>query len=341
MRKAIVKDYLNIRTGTPQIRMDNNPGYYLPGDEIIISGEVLGDIYKGINTWFQLDTGVFVWSGGVTLPALTERKFDYRNAISGVPSAWMTTNGLRVKIAVLDTGFFLDHPDLVHLKNRCFIQDFGGNNNTADLQGHGTHILGLLAANSTFENGITGLCNEADFFLYKVIADDLGFLDVFAEAAILDAITKNVDIINMSFNVPSSENSGLHNAIKQAMNQNITVVASAGENSNLTENRLVFPAGYNGVISVGEVSQKFISQPVQLHSAVDLVMPFVEQKSCWISGSYKNEKGSSMATALVSGLLASALSTGGITDPFFELKNIAQPLSSSVLDDGKLKIIKP
>ena len=45
--------------------MDNNPGYYLPGEEISIVEKVIGDKYKGNNIWYKLENGSYVWSGGV------------------------------------------------------------------------------------------------------------------------------------------------------------------------------------------------------------------------------------------------------------------------------------
>ncbi len=64
--KAIVHTYLNVRTDAPEIRTDNNPIFYRPGDEITISQAVIGQAFKGNRIWFSLDNGSFVWSGGVT-----------------------------------------------------------------------------------------------------------------------------------------------------------------------------------------------------------------------------------------------------------------------------------
>jgi subtilisin family serine protease len=179
---------------------------------------------------------------------------DYKALLKNIPVQWLATNGKQVKVAILDTGFFLDHPDFVHLKDNAITKDFGGNTDSTDKKGHGTHILGLLGARTSAADGIMGLIPEAKFFLYKVLRDGIGFLDSFVERAIGDAITEEVDIINMSFNVPSTEDSPLHEAIKQAISKDILVVASSGENDNLIQSSLVFPAQFEGVISVGEIT---------------------------------------------------------------------------------------
>ncbi|MDO9373616.1 MAG: hypothetical protein Q7T76_04335 [Ferruginibacter sp.] len=63
--KALVKTYLNIRTDHPAIELDNNPGYYDPGEEIEVLGTVIGQPYKGNSIWYRLTNNAFVWSGGI------------------------------------------------------------------------------------------------------------------------------------------------------------------------------------------------------------------------------------------------------------------------------------
>jgi len=342
--KARVIVPLNLRTGTPEVLVNNNTGdrYYTTGDVIDIAEAVIGEKYKDSNIWYRLFDGGFVWSGGV-IPSNTQQ--DYRTAIPNVSSLLFKTNGKGVKIAVLDTGFFLDHKDLLHLKEKTIRKDFGGNNNTEDMQGHGTHILGLLAAKSSEQGGIIGLCYEADFLLYKVIQDDIGFLDSFAASAILDAIENNADIINMSFSVPTKMDSRFHKAIKKAIEKNILVIASAGENENLLQNSLVFPAQFNDVISVGEIDNAFItSLPIKFNQQLDFMLPFIDQISCWfkVEKPYEKLKGSSMATAIISGIIAAILSASNKqTNPVNELKKIASPFSSSTQINSTIKIIKP
>jgi len=297
---------------------------------------------KDLGKWYKDRDGHFYWGGGVEKSA---GQINYQTQFATLPAQWLQTRGKNIKVAVLDTGFFLEHVDLMHLKSTAVIQDFGENNNTNDKQGHGTHVLGLLGARSE-DNGVTGLIPDAEFFLYKVIQDDVGFLDFFVEAAILDAVKKEVDIISMSFNVPAMENSSLHNAIKKAVENNIVIVASAGENDNLIQSSLVAPAKFEGVISVGEASPEF-SQALRapFNDQLDFIMPFVFQKSCWINqstGMYHELKGSSMATALIAGILASIMSFNKKeTNALNELKNIAEVFSSTVFNDLALKVIKP
>lgn len=66
-------------------------------------------------------------------------------------------------------------------------------------------------------------------------------------AAIDRAIEKDVDIINMSFGIPS-DHPELYEAIVRATESGALLVASAGQNG-----EVVYPAAYEEVIAVGAV----------------------------------------------------------------------------------------
>lgn len=65
--KATVLVPLNIRTGKPEILPNNNIGdrYFEKGEFIEIDKITIGENYKDHSTWYKLNDGGFVWSGGV------------------------------------------------------------------------------------------------------------------------------------------------------------------------------------------------------------------------------------------------------------------------------------
>ena len=63
--KARVSSFLNIRTGSPEVLPNNNPGFFKPGDVITVTEKVIGQNVKGNNVWYKLDDGGYVWSGGI------------------------------------------------------------------------------------------------------------------------------------------------------------------------------------------------------------------------------------------------------------------------------------
>jgi major intracellular serine protease len=346
MQLVVTANKLNKRKVIPISFPDTNNITGVVNKNFIFEGEEVTEVPNpALGKWYKDRDGSFYWGGGVMELLLTGTPTDYRKLFSMIPAQWLQTKGRNIKVAVLDTGFNLDHQDLVHLKPNTVVQDFGGNNSTIDTRGHGTHVLGLLGAQSN-SDGILGLIPESKFFLYKVMRDNVGFLESFAEKAILDAIDKEVDILNMSFDVPSAENSPLHEAIKKALEKNILVVASAGDNDDLIQSSLIFPSQFEGVVSVGEVSADF-GQALHtgFNNQLDFILPFVDQRSCWINdsfGLYHNLKGSSMASALITGILASNMSfTKKSIDPSKELKNISPSFSNSIFNDSKIKIVNP
>ncbi|MFG3662450.1 S8 family serine peptidase [Streptomyces sp. NPDC047706] len=73
------------------------------------------------------------------LDAKVKASLDRSVAMTGAPSAWgKGLDGKGVKVAVLDSGYDLNHPDL---KNRISAErNFTWDESVADLNGHGTHV---------------------------------------------------------------------------------------------------------------------------------------------------------------------------------------------------------
>ncbi len=81
--------------------------------------------------------------------------------------AWANTSGQAVKVAVIDTGVDLDHPDL--------IGNIKGGFNTISLRkrynddnGHGAHVAGIIAAaNNSF--GVVGVAPKVGIYAVKAL----------------------------------------------------------------------------------------------------------------------------------------------------------------------------
>ncbi|MDH3893564.1 MAG: S8 family serine peptidase, partial [Chromatiales bacterium] len=165
----------------------------------------------------------------------------------GAQNAWNAgVRGQGVRVAVLDGGFDLDHPDLAPNINLALSADFTGEGleyGLPDPFSHGTHVAGTIAAaDNAF--GTIGVAPEAELVLVKVLGDSGSgsFADVIAgiyHAAMVDA-----DVMNMSLGavIPRSNKdqdpgyaadiSALANAVSQAMSwarkQGTLVIVSAG-----------------------------------------------------------------------------------------------------------------
>jgi subtilisin family serine protease len=117
------------------------------------------------------------------------------------PEAWAEGfRGAGARVAVLDTGFDLDHPDLAPNINMDLSTDFTGEGLSYALPdpfSHGTHTAGTIAA---ADNGFgtIGVAPEAELVLVKVLTDEGSgsFADVIS--GIVYAADVDADVISMS-----------------------------------------------------------------------------------------------------------------------------------------------
>ena len=100
-----------------------------------------------------------------------------------------------VRVAVVDSGIDLTHPDLVPriVGAKSFV---GGS--AQDTRGHGTIVAGIIGAELENSTGIAGLAPGAELLVAKVVGDD-GTISVEAEAkAIHWAVDHGARVINIS-----------------------------------------------------------------------------------------------------------------------------------------------
>jgi subtilisin family serine protease len=85
----------------------------------------------------------------------------------GASSAWDTTQGAGVTIAILDSGVDTAHPDLVPNLVAGF-NSYDNNTNVADVCGHGTAVAGVAAATSDNAIGVAGVAGRARIMPVRV-----------------------------------------------------------------------------------------------------------------------------------------------------------------------------
>ncbi|SCH30484.1 Major intracellular serine protease precursor [uncultured Clostridium sp.] len=216
--------------------------------------------------------------------------------------------GKNVIIAVIDTGCDKDHPDLKDriVEGRNFTTDDGGNPDIyTDYDGHGTHVSGIIAANNS-KNGVVGVAPSAKLMILKALAKGGVGQYLWIIDAIDYAVSKKVDIISMSLGGPNDVPQ-LHQAIINAINNNILVVCAAGnsgDNSALTD-ELDYPGAYEEVIEVGAIDMnKVPAYFSDSNKELDVLAPGVSILSTYKNQSYATLSGTSMAAPYVSGSLA-------------------------------------
>lgn len=241
------------------------------------------------------------------------------------PEIWEESQyGKGIVIAVLDSGCDIEHSDLkgqiIDGKN---FTDIGNVDDYLDDHGHGTHVAGIIAAKRNGK-GVVGVAPEAKLLILKVLmknpqnpAEAIGDTDWIANA-IDYAITwrgpnqERVRVISMSI-VGRKGDFSFHEAIKKAVDNDILVVACAGNYGDRDEggdcstehDEYSYPGFYQEVISVGAIAlDKTFPCFTVTNSQVDLVAPGKDINSTLPNNNYGMATGTSMAVPHVSGAIA-------------------------------------
>ncbi len=218
------------------------------------------------------------------------------------------SKGAGVRVAVLDTGIDLDHPDLNVVNNVTFISHTSSGD---DDHGHGTHVAGIIAAEDN-DTGVIGVAPDAELFAVKVL-DKYG--DGYASDIISGiewAIDNNVQIINMSFGAESVPVE-LEEACDAALDAGIVLVAGAGNTGDAsgTGDNVLCPARYDSVIAVASTNPSDIrADDSSTGPTVELSAPGVNILSTFNNGGYVYGSGTSMASPHVAGIAALIIASG-------------------------------
>jgi subtilisin family serine protease len=209
--------------------------------------------------------------------------------------------GKGVRIAVIDTGVDVDHPDLRGRIARVgnFVER-GEQGFTNDV--HGTAVAGVIAAATNNQVGIVGVAPQAEIYALKACWPKApgtreAVCDSYTLARAIDfAIVQGAQILNFSLAGPHDPL--LARLIGAALQRGIVVIAAdAGDG------RRSFPAGLPGVIGVLGLDQVAGAASPRAGPA-GLGAPSVDILTTVPHGSYDFFSGSSLAAAQVSGIAA-------------------------------------
>lgn len=202
--------------------------------------------------------------------------------------------GRGVRVALVDTGVALDHPDLrdQRVDWRDFVED--GAERLAP-ERHGTALATLIAADGRNGRGMVGVAPDASLLALRACweAEGGGECNTFSLALALDhAIGAGVNIVNLSLGGPPDPL--LAALVAKAQEAGAVVVAARGETG--------FPSGLPSVVAVSDGTGGAAVPGAALRA------PGVEVVSAEPRGGYDVFSGSSVAAAHASGVAALAWS---------------------------------
>ena len=239
---------------------------------------------------------------------------DRINADAVWPLASSTFNATAsgIKVAIMDTGIYLKHPDLQsNIKGQ--VNTINPTKSANDDNGHGTHVAGTVAAIDN-DIGVIGVGPDISLYAVKVLnRNGSGWLSDLIEG--LDwCINNKIQVINMSLGA-SSDNQSFHDAIIRAYEAGIVEVAAAGNNG-ATNGLVDYPARYPETIAVSAVGKNtngslYFASFSSSGPQVDLAAPGVNINSTYNNGYYKSLSGTSMAAPHVSGVVALVIAIKG------------------------------
>ncbi|WP_299948889.1 S8 family serine peptidase [uncultured Ruegeria sp.] len=183
--------------------------------------------------------------------------------IQAVRADQSTYSGRGIKIAVLDTGFDLTHPDFQG--RNVTARSFVSGETVHDGNGHGTHCIGTAAGPRDAEGEPRyGVAYEADIYAGKVLGNNGSGRESDIFAGMNWAITEGCEVISMSLGRPTSvgepfdpiyEDIGL-----SALDAGCLIIAAAGNESRRQFNFVApvgSPANAPSIMAVAAVDEKF------------------------------------------------------------------------------------
>ncbi len=270
-------------------------------------------------------------------------EMQYGLKILDITAAHRRTQGLGIRIAIVDSHADADHEDLVGRIHN--IEVFSGRDKEADVN-HGTAVASVIGARSNNALGIVGVAPEATLELFvscwHAKLGDAVVCDSFTLSKALDRILDDPPhILNLSLTGPPDML--VRRLLERVIEAGVIVVAASPSAS---ETKNEFPSSMNGVIGIGRsiraggLNNKDASQSSGLFAPGDQIMVAIPDDQ------YDFRSGSSLAAAHVSGVIALLLSvapdqsTPSVNDILLQ-SQIRQSINYSVNACEALELAKP
>jgi subtilisin len=248
-------------------------------------------------------------------------------------------SGQGIKIAVLDTGMDLNHPDFAGrmITHSSFIPG----QPVQDLHGHGTHCIGTACGPlASAKAPRYGIAHKAHIFVGKVLSNSGTGSTGGILAGINWAIANECHVISMSLGSKATPQPYYEQAARRALAAGCLIVAAAGNDSNRPS--YIHPTGAPGnspsIMAVAALDSGLNVAVFSNGGKIEIAGPGVDVfSSVPMPRQYATFSGTSMATPHVAGIAAMWLEARPNTtalELMQLLKSTARPLPLPARDVG-------
>ena len=231
--------------------------------------------------------------------------------------------GQKIKIGILDSG--IDN-DIAKCSNIKKVKNFSDETEEKDMEGHGTYLSSIICGEKY------GIAKESEIYIYKIFTSS----SVTKKEWLISALNESIfidkcKIINLSLGGINFNDKKIIELITIASNQNIIIISSSG-NEGPSYGTISFPGVLPNLLTIGSVSNEIFSiykhssrgpAMVDKNTLIDKPNTFApgediiglgidheiqKDKNNNNNGVKIAKNGSSIATAIVTGFVALALS---------------------------------
>ena len=273
--------------------------------------------------------------------------------------AWTTQASVKtskVRVAVIDSGCDMNHPDLKSTVNRSLSIRIYNNGksrkltslSSGDSVGHGTHVTGIIGATGNNGIGVTGVATGYTNSKLDIVAINVVYKGSVSDSAAIKAIAyarkKGCKVINCSWGSYAYNNKysrAERTAIATAVKKNIVVVCAAGNGNKYGQGVTTkwTPGDSSSAIEV-IATNRFDTKAAYSNygKAKDISAPggsnmnstYYDIVSTWKGKTYKASAGTSMAAPVVTGIVAMMRSVNSK----LTVKQVKSALYSTATDLG-------
>jgi thermitase len=261
--------------------------------------KVLSDLKKNPNVLYAEEEKQYTYFGAPNDAYFLRYQSKDFSAVKAL-EAWNAFNPKSKPIvAVLDSGIDMSHPDLKNLIYKPF-NILNGSTLPIDDVGHGTHVAGIIGAESNNKIGIASL-SKGSYIMPIKIGSKNGISNIDLADGIYHAVKNGASIINISLGGEYS--AYVEDACNYAYEKGVLIVAAAGNDG---VPYYSYPAAHNTVMAVAasNSSTNTLADFSNYGDWISVAAPGVNIYSTYLSGKYAMMDGTSMASPMAASMAA-------------------------------------